>query len=74
MPSQIGDGNMNAFNIGYEAFKNGDSCIPSMNANPQVILKSCKPWSGESMCVMKEFKAGVQKASNEWEAEFFANA
>ena len=65
---------MNAFNIGCEAFKNGDSCIPSMNANLQVILESCKPWSGEYMEAMKEFKAGVQKASNEWEAEFFANA
>lgn len=65
---------MSAFNIGYEAFKNDEPCTPSMNANLQVILKSCKPWSGEFMDAMKEFNAGVQKASNEWEVEFFANA
>lgn len=65
---------MNAFNIGYEAFKNDEPCAPSMNANLQVILKSCKPWSGEFMETMKEFKAGVQKAIDEWEVEFLANA
>ena len=64
------------FDIGYNAFKNNEACIPSMNASLQAAMADvyARNVHEEIMQSMREFIAGVNKAQNEWEVEFFANA
>ena len=64
------------FDIGYNAFKNNEACIPSMNAILQTAMADVYARNNhdEIMQSMREFLSGVNKASNEWEIEFFANA
>lgn len=80
MPSQHGDGSvrMTAFEIGYKAFKKGDSGIPSMNKDLQFFMRDSGAWNSNEhdaiMWEVKQFISGWNDAMNEWEVEFFANA
>ena len=64
------------FDIGYNAFKSNEACIPSMNANLQRAMSDVYARNNheEIMQSMREFIGGVNKAQNEWEIEFFAKA
>ena len=64
------------FDIGYNAFKSNEACIPSMNARLQSEMGDVYARNNheEIMQAMREFLSGVNKASDEWEKEFFANA
>ena len=64
------------FDIGYNAFKNNEACIPAMNASLQIAMADVYARNNheEIMQSMREFIGGVNKASREWEIEFFANA
>lgn len=64
------------FDIGYNAFKNNEACIPCMNASLQSAMADvyARNIHEEIMQSMREFIDGVNKAQNEWEDEFFANA
>lgn len=72
-----GDKKMSSFfDIGYNAFKNNEACIPSMNASLQSAMADVYARNNhdEMMQSMREFIGGVNKAQKEWEIEFFANA
>lgn len=78
MPSQAKERNkMSAFFIGYKAFKNNDSGVPSMNKDLQDFMASSGVWSSNKhetiMEAMVQFKDGWNKAEKEWEVDFFAN-
>ena len=64
------------FDIGYNAFKNNEACIPCMNAKLQAALTDVYARNNhdEIMQSMREFIGGVNKAQAEWEVEFFASA
>lgn len=65
--------NSTAFELGYNAFKNGDACIPCMNTNLSEMQKQSAN-DTEYSFNLHQFVAGVNQASKEWEEEFFANA
>lgn len=62
-----------AFEIGYNAFKNGDACVPCVNEDLREMQRQSAN-DTEYSFNLHQFAAGVNKASKEWEEEFFANA
>lgn len=65
--------NPTAFELGYNAFNNGDACIPCMNADLSEMQKQAAD-DTEYSFNLHQFAAGVKQASREWEEVFFANA